>query len=215
MSPLSHLSMRPFTLALGLAGVLALAPATFGEGSEAGPQADPAEARAYFTDTVLIDQSGRELRLYSDLMQDRIVIISAVFTDCQGVCPVTMGNLVKIQKWLGPRLGSEVHLLSMTVDQETDTPERLAEYAEQLNARPGWHFLTGEPENLDFVLRRLGLWVQNREGHSSVFLVGNVATGLWKKAHGMASAEQLIEIVGSVIEDRMESDAGNLVPARR
>ena len=203
------------SLAAALFGCLATSAAAFAAEPATGAQADPAAAREYFTDTVLVDQTGRELRLYSDLMKDRIVVISAVFTECQGVCPVTMGNLVKIQKWLGPRLGPEVHLLSMTVDRETDTPERLAEYARQFRTRPGWHLLTGTPENLDFALRRLGLWVENREGHSSVFLVGNVATGLWKKAHGMASPEQLIKIVDSVIEDRTESGAGNLAPARR
>ncbi|NIT75740.1 MAG: SCO family protein, partial [Thermoplasmata archaeon] len=74
---------------------------------------------------VLVNQDGEKLRLYSDLMRDKVVLIHAVFTTCEGVCPVMMGNLVKIQKWLGPRLGTDVHILSLTVDRETDTPPRL------------------------------------------------------------------------------------------
>ena len=162
-------------------------------------------ARSYFTDVVLINQDGEEKRLYSDLLKDKIVVIAAMYTDCQGVCPVTMGNLVKIQNWLGPRLGEDVHLLSLTVDRATDSPERLKQYAENFKARPGWHFLTGTPENINQALRKLGLWVKNKEGHASQFLVGNVPTGLWKKAHGMASANSLIEIVDSVLDDRLKT----------
>ena len=181
----------------------ALAPAAL-----AGPPAS-SEAQRYFTDVVLIDQDGEELSLYTDLMKDKVVVINAIFTTCEGVCPVTMGNLVKIQKWLGPRLGEDVHILSLTVDRETDTPERLREYARKFKTRPGWHFLTGSPENLDFALKKLGLWVQNKEAHSTTFLVGNVPTGLWKKAFGMAPARDLIEIVDSVLDDRLATGSGS------
>ncbi|MEM7349502.1 MAG: SCO family protein [Acidobacteriota bacterium] len=169
-------------------------------------RADPAAAREYFTDIPLTDQDGQPRRLYSDLLRDRVVVISAMFTDCQGVCPVTMGNLAKLQRWLGPRLGKDVYLLSLTVDRENDSPARLKAYAERFNARPGWYFLTGPPENLDAVLRKLGLHTRARESHSPIFLVGNVATGLWKKTPGMAPAAGLIDVVDSVLADRMETE---------
>ncbi len=167
------------------------------------------EAQQYFTDVVLVNQDGEKLRLYSDLMRDKVVLIHAVFTTCEGVCPVMMGNLVKIQKWLGPRLGTDVHILSLTVDRETDTPPRLKAFAQKFKAEPGWHFLTGSPENLELALRKLGLWVERKEDHSSVFMVGNVPTGLWKKAFGMAPSKDLIEIVRSVLDDRLETGEGN------
>lgn len=165
------------------------------------PAAAADEAQDYFTDVVLINQDGAELRLYSDLMKDKVVVITALFTTCEGVCPVTMGNLVKIQNWLGPRLGQDVYILALTVDRETDTPARLKNYARKLKARPGWHFLTGSPENLDFALRKLGLWVADKDSHTTVFLMGNVPTGLWKKALGMAPAEELMKVLKSVLDD--------------
>ncbi len=203
--------MKPHHLILTLFVYLGIVSSAI---ADATPQADPKVALDYFTDTVLINQDGEEMRLYSDLLKDHTVIISAVFTDCQGVCPVTMGNMVKIQKWLGPRLGDDILLLSFTVDRETDTPPVLKQYAQDFGAQPGWHFLTGSPENLDLVLRRLGLWVENKEGHSSNFLVGNVPTGLWKKAHGMASADKLIAIVNSVLEDQLETESTQPSPSR-
>lgn len=172
-------------------------------------------AREYFTDVELINQDGQKLRLYSDLMEDKVVILSVIFTTCEGVCPVTMGNLVKIQNWLGPRLGEDVFILSLTVDREVDSPERLQEYARKFKTKPGWHFLTGSPENLDLALRKLGLWVENKEAHSTTFLIGNVATGLWKKAFGMAGTGDLIKILDSVLDDNIEKVVtGPLRPGR-
>ncbi len=195
--------------------LLAQAPAVLGGATVPEASAEPNAARDYFTDVVLTDHEGRDYRLYSDLLHGRVVIISAMFTGCEGVCPVTMGNLLKIQDWLGPRLGNEVLLLSLTVDRAADSPARLKDYAEKLHAKPGWYFLTGSPTNLDLALRKLGLWVSDKESHTPVFLVGNEATGLWKKAQGMASAESLIRIVESVLEDRLESSHPEAAQGRR
>lgn len=84
----------------------------------------------------------------------------------------------------------------------TDTPERLLAYAERAGAKPGWHFLTGEKADVDFVLKKLGQYVEAREAHSNLFIIGNEPTGLWKKAIGIAPAEEVIEIVESVLNDQ-------------
>jgi protein SCO1/2 len=179
-------------------------PATAGSSDPSSRVED--SARDYFTDVRLIDQEGREHRLYSDLMAGKVVVISAFFTDCQGVCPVTASNLKKIQNWLGPRLGEEVHLLSITVDPELDDLKTIQQYAKILGAREGWYFLSGEEENLKFALQRLGLAVENKESHSPLFLIGNLRTGMWKKAVGLASGEELVTIVNSVLEDELPTE---------
>jgi len=168
--------------------------------ANAGSRVDDS-SRDYFTDVKLIDQNGREHRLYSDLMAGKVVVVSAFFTGCQGVCPVTASNLKKIQNWLGPRLGEEVNLLSLTVDPEVDDLETIRHHAKALGAREGWYFLSGEDKNLEFALKRLGLAVENKESHSPLVLIGNLRTGLWKKAVGLASSDELVEIVNSVLED--------------
>ncbi len=195
---------------LWLALAMLLTPGPLALGTETTKQegVENETARRYFTDVRLVDHEGREHRLYSDLMAGRVVIINALFTTCQGVCPVTSANLQKVQSWLGDRLGEEVYILSLTVDPETDTSDRLATYARGLGARPGWFFLTAPRDRLDFALTRLGLETENKEAHSPVFLIGNVPTGLWKKAVGLASSEELIQILDSVLLDRLETTAG-------
>lgn len=167
--------------------------------SVASPPGDG--AREYFTDIPLIDQNGHRWRLYSDLMEDRIVIVSAFFTTCDGVCPVTTAALVKIQDWLGDRLGKDVNILSLTVDPATDTPSRMKAYAEGFHTKPGWYFLTGKRDDLHSALRKFGQAVQFKENHSPIVMIGNLKTGLWKKAMGLANIDALLPVVQSVVED--------------
>jgi hypothetical protein len=45
---------------------------------------------------------------------------------------------------------AQKYLISITVDPVTDTPARLKEYAAKFHARPGWYFMTGTQENVNF-----------------------------------------------------------------
>jgi protein SCO1/2 len=161
----------------------------------------PDPAHSYFTDTVLTDQNGVNRRFYSDLIAGKVVVINVIFATCQDSCPVLAANFKRIQSWLGPRLGADANMISISIDPENDTPPRLKEYADKNGSKPGWYFLTGKKENVDLVLRKLGLYVDRKEDHLNLFLVGNDRTGLWKKAFGMASADKLIPIVESVLRD--------------
>ncbi len=159
-------------------------------------------AKSYFTDVMLVDQDGREHRFYSDLLQGRVVVIGSFFATCTGACPAMAKTYKKIQDWLGDRQGKEVFLLSITVDPEHDTPQRLKEFAQEFGARPGWIFLTGSKENVSLALQKLGSFVENKEAHNNLLFIGNEPTGLWKKAFGLAPSEELIPIVRSVLEDK-------------
>lgn len=161
----------------------------------------PGAPHSYFPDIELVDQHGRKHRLYSDLMRDKVVVLDSFFAECTGVCPILARNMRAIQDDLGERVGKDVHLISLSVDPERDTPERLAAYAEGCEARPGWYFLTGEPEKVEQVLARLGYAVESREQHSNVLIVGNERTGLWKKVLGLAEPEEVVRLVRTVADD--------------
>ena len=164
------------------------------------PAANPAQS--YFGEIPLVNQDGQTMRLYSDLIQGKVVVIDFMFTSCTGACPIMSTNFAKIQDWLGDRLGKDVHLISVSVDPANDTPARLKEYAARFKARPGWYFLTGSKENVDAALHKLGNYVETPEAHQNLFIIGNERSGLWKKAFGLAKPEELIPIVQSVVEDK-------------
>jgi protein SCO1/2 len=158
-------------------------------------------AKRYFTDVILINQYGEQMRFYSDLIRGKVVVINVFFTSCAGVCPPMARTLAAISERLGDKLGKQVHLISISVDPTTDTPERLREFAKKFNARPGWFFLTGKKENVELALSKLGQYVEVREDHSNIIIVGNEPTGLWKKAFGLAPPEELMRVVESVLND--------------
>jgi protein SCO1/2 len=177
-------------------------------GHHAGAAAKPepqSPAQKWFTDVELVDQDGRKVRFYSDVLKGRTVVVNAFFTTCASVCPPMNRNMEKVQAALGGRAGKDVLLVSISVDPEADTPERLKEYARKFHAGPGWLFLTGRKQNVDWALYKVGQYVEAKDDHTTVIIVGNEATGLWKKAFGMAKPSDLIQIVQSVADDKGEA----------
>ena len=166
-----------------------------------GP-ATKSAAEKYFSDVELIDQDGQKVRFYSDVLKNKIVAINTFFTTCTNICPPMNRNFEKMQDALGDRLGKDVFLVSITVDPETDTPTRLKEYGRRFHARPGWMFLTGKKENVDWALYKLGQYVETKGDHSTIVIIGNEPKGLWKKALGLAKADELVRIVDDVINDK-------------
>ena len=162
-------------------------------------------AQRYFTDVELINQNGEKMRLYTDLLKDKVVVINFFFATCQGSCLPMNRNVEKVQEVFGDRLGKDAYIISISVDPTVDTPARLKEYAGKLGARPGWYFMTGEKANVEFALKKLGQYVEQREDHTNIILIGNERTGLWKKAFGLAKSDELNKVVESVLNDQPPS----------
>ena len=159
-------------------------------------------AKNYFTDVLLVNQNGEKMRFFSDLLQGKVVVINSFFATCKGSCLPLNRNLEKLQKALGEHMGREVNFISISVDPTVDTPTNLKAYAKKLNAGPGWFFLTGDKENVDFALKKLGQFVDDKNDHLNIFIIGNVPTGLWKKAFGLAPDVELLKVVESVLNDK-------------
>ncbi len=99
----------------------------------------------------LIDQNGNHISLAS--LKGKPVLVDFIYTSCPGPCSVLTSKLVGVAKDLGPKLGSQVRMVSISLDPENDTPRKLKDYADRLGAeRSGWLFLTGTPLQVDQVL---------------------------------------------------------------
>lgn len=87
----------------------------------------------------LVNQDSKPFR--SAQLSGKIWIADFIFTSCRGPCPLISSRMSELQK---PLEKTDVHLVSFTVDPETDTPKVLREYAEKLQAdSKRWDFLTG------------------------------------------------------------------------
>src|SRR5690349_17448628 len=84
----------------------------------------------YIPNLPVVTQDGKTVRFYDDLVKGKIVIISFIYTSCTDICPLTTARLAQLEDKLGDVVGRDVFILSMSVDPENDTPQRLKEYSE-------------------------------------------------------------------------------------
>src|SRR5207249_180041 len=93
--------------------------------------------RRNFPNIALTTHEGEQVRFYDDLVKDKFVTINMMYTTCKAICPLTTANLVRVQKLLGDRVGSDLFMYSITLDPKQDTPEVLKEYAKTFGVEPG------------------------------------------------------------------------------
>jgi protein SCO1/2 len=88
-----------------------------------------------------------------------------------------------------------VHLISISVDPSTDTPERLRDFAAKFKAGPGWTFVTGDKADIDSILQEFGVAIANKNDHSPMILIGNDVKGYWTRSYGLSSPTTLTELI--------------------
>lgn len=161
-------------------------------GAAAQPRSD--RARAWFTETRLVDQDHRSHAFYSDLLAPRTVLVNAAFVGCTAACPLLTQQLVKVREGLGERFGRDIWFLSITVDPLADGPDELKRFAQRQGADvPGWRFLTGRPADVQLVLGRLGLWADTPDAHQTGLIAGRAAGGHWGKLRPDGSPQALVQ----------------------
>jgi len=153
-------------------------------------------------DIVLLDQNGKQVRLYSDLVKDKIVLVHFFFTKCSDVCPMQGRALMKLKSRLGQRLGRDVFVVSISRDPLNDTPEELSKWGKLFGVGPGWTLATGDLP----VIKKL-LWDLTGEdigqiAHESQVLIGNDRTGVWTSTDGLLLTDEIVKVIDEVSASR-------------
>ena len=157
-----------------------------------------ARSQTPMPDIPVRDQNGRRLRFYTDLVKDRTVAINFIFTTCTTICPSLTATFRRVQEELAAR-AQDVHLISISVDPITDTPERLRDFATRFKAGPGWTFVTGDKADIDSLLVGLGVATANASDHTPTILVSNDVTGYRTRAYGLSSPAALVNVVTEAV----------------
>lgn len=149
------------------------------------------KARRYFTDLLVVTHNGKKQRFFTDLLKDKVVLLTLFYVNCTGACPLVNRMLSNLQDLVGDQMGRDVFFISVTLDPENDTPEVLRDYAENFKPRDGWVFVTGSRENIKTITARLGQVGDNLAGHMAYLMVGDVKRAFWKKFRPNVSEESL------------------------
>nr|WP_314533265.1 SCO family protein [uncultured Pseudomonas sp.] len=148
-------------------------------------------AQVQFADVALVDQTGKAVRLEKDLVSNKIVVMSFIYTSCTTVCPVVSSIMGKVQKQLGARVGTEVQLVSISIDPQRDDPKRLNDYARSFQNGPGWSWLTGSTQSVNETLKGLGTFNGDFKSHAPLILVGDGNSRHWTRYYGFTDPDVL------------------------
>jgi protein SCO1 len=146
-------------------------------------------------DLVLRDQEGRKVRFYSDLIEDKVVVLSFFYTSCTYSCTMQGRTFSKLQSLLGERLGKSVFLISVTTDPARDDPTKLKAWAKRYDVQSGWTLVTGEEAQMNKLLIPFTGTAAGGGMHLPVTFIANDSKGLWTSASGVFAPEDLLKVV--------------------
>jgi protein SCO1 len=149
----------------------------------------------YVPNVPVITQDGKTLNFYDDLIKDKIVVLSFIYTSCKDICPLATARLGEAQDKLGDRLGRDIFFYSISIEPERDTPARLKQYADAFHAGPGWLFLTGLPEDIQLIRYKFGDRRPDVGDHRNDVVLGNGATGEWQRENALGDLDHFVGAV--------------------
>lgn len=161
-----------------------------------------AKAREYFTNIELIDQNGQRLAFYDDVLKGNIVVISFIFTNCQGACPLMTRNLTMIRDMLPTNVRDEIQFISISLDPVRDTPAAMKEFAQTHDAdQERWLWLTGQPDNVNLITQKLGSYTDELEAHTTTLIAANVREAHWTKIAPNVPPRGVVERLRMLVEE--------------
>jgi protein SCO1/2 len=138
----------------------------------------------------LVRDDGRKVSFPAEIDDGQPVVLNFIFTTCTTICPVTSQIFSQLQDRLGDRK-DKVHLVSISIDPEQDTPPRLVAYAKKFHAGPQWHHYTGTVEASVALQRAFGAYRGDKMSHLPVTFLRAAPGKPWVRIDGFASASEL------------------------
>jgi protein SCO1 len=184
------------------AGVL-LASAASGGTARDGAGAPPAQAsgpvRRAMTTTAgytvppvrLVRDDGKAVSLPEEMNDGRPVVLNFIFTTCSSICPLMSQVFSEFERQLGSER-ERVHLMSISVDPEEDTPARLREYAQKFHAGPEWQHYTGTQEASLAAQRAFNVFRGEKMNHSPVTFLRLAPGDPWQRIDGFVTPSELL-----------------------
>ena len=142
-------------------------------------------------DVTLVNKDGKRIKLKSLVDSTKPVVVDFIYGTCTTICPVLSAGYVNLQQKLGQN-STNVHLISISIDPENDTPKVMKEYLKRYRAKPGWDFFTGSREDIDKVMRAFDAYIPNKMYHYPLSLIRNPKDGKWVRIFGLTSTSEFL-----------------------
>ena len=140
----------------------------------------------------LVREDGKRVSLPRELDDGRPVLLNFIFTTCSSICPLMSRTLEEFQRKLGPG-AARVHLMSISIDPEQDTPARLTEYARKFHAGPEWQYYTGTLAASIAAQRAFDVYRGEKMSHTPVTLMRSAPGKPWLRIEGFVTPDELVD----------------------
>jgi protein SCO1/2 len=142
-------------------------------------------------DVTLTNQDGKKIRFNEILASGKPVIVDFIFGTCTTICPILSVGFANLQQKLGND-SQKVHLVSISIDPEHDTPKVMKEYLKRYRAKPGWDFLTGSRSDIDKVMIAFNAYIPNKMSHFPLTLIRPPKEDKWVRIFGLLSSAEFM-----------------------
>jgi len=139
----------------------------------------------------MVRADGERVFLDSELNDGRPVVLNFIFTTCTTICPMTSQVFSMLQHKLGAD-SSRVHMVSISIDPEQDTPARLRAYAARFGAGASWQHYTGTVQASAEAQRAFGVYQGDKANHQPVTLLRAAGSDQWIRLDGFATADDML-----------------------
>ncbi|MFP3891325.1 SCO family protein [uncultured Ralstonia sp.] len=198
MNPVLRVSMRLAALAAAAMVGISAPPASAHD--ETDPHAHHHMMRnmkmsqvAYnLPDVMLVRDDNRTVSFKDEINDGRPVVLTFIYTTCTSICPVISQTLSQLQSKLGADR-DKVHLVSISIDPENDTPERLRAYAAKFGAGPEWQHYTGTLAASVAAQKAFNVFREDKMDHNPVVLLRAAPGKDWLRIDGFATADELLD----------------------
>jgi protein SCO1/2 len=140
----------------------------------------------------LVRQDGQRVSLPQELDDGRAVVMNFIFTTCETTCPLSSQTFAAFQRKLGPER-SKVHMVSISIDPEQDTPARLRAYAKKFGAGPQWQHYTGTQQASQAAQQAFGAYRGDKMSHAPLTLIRAAPGQPWTRIDGFVTPDQLLQ----------------------
>jgi len=139
----------------------------------------------------LVRADGVPVTFLSDVNDGKPVFVNFIYTTCTAICPVMTHTFSEFEKKLGVDK-HKVHLVSVSIDPEQDTPKRLREYSKQYDAGKNWIFYTGTLDASIAVQKIFSVYRGDKMNHFPVTLIRTDPNQPWIRLEGFATPDDLL-----------------------
>ncbi|WP_341316733.1 SCO family protein [Paraburkholderia sp. IMGN_8] len=146
----------------------------------------------------LVRDDGKAVSLVDELNDGRPVILTFIYTTCTTICPMVSQTFEELQGKLGADR-DKVHLVSISIDPEQDTPARLRAYAARFDAGPEWQHYTGTVEASIAAQRAFNVYRGDKMNHTAVAFFRAAPGKPWLRIDGLATPAELLSAYHEVI----------------